>query len=107
MGAARRTTDAVVLSTVRGTERPARRRVLAGLAQRAAACGYYWAKARKYFELNVDPDDLEAENPFDTSNLDLEKMAEIVTGNGYFHSLQVRERRADTQTFTLIHSKHF
>ncbi|XP_037868758.2 E3 ubiquitin-protein ligase listerin isoform X2 [Bombyx mori] len=92
VGAARRTTDAVVLSTVRGTERPARRRVLAGLAQRAAACGYYWAKARRYFELNVDPDDLEAENPFDTSNLDLEKMAEIVTGNGYFHSLQASLR---------------
>lgn len=60
-----------------------RRRELQGaLAALAATRGYYWAHARAWYQLHAHGD-------HHNQTLDEQKLADIISGNGYFHSLQV------------------
>ncbi|XP_053603510.1 E3 ubiquitin-protein ligase listerin isoform X2 [Plodia interpunctella] len=66
-----------------------RRQILLSLSERAAKEGYYWAYARSYYEAkSMDQSDNQSVDVLDSANVDLDNLAEIVTGNGLYHSLQ-------------------
>ncbi|XP_060801927.1 E3 ubiquitin-protein ligase listerin [Amyelois transitella] len=79
------------------TETPVtvRRQILLSLSERAAKEGYYWAYARSYYEAQVKSDDQSGDKStdlLDIGSLDVDKLAEVVTGNGFCHSLQANLR---------------
>lgn len=60
------------------------------LAAAAAADGYYWALARRYYEDKCAVRDGDEPREFDTGAASFSQLEEQLTGNGFFHSLQVR-----------------
>lgn len=67
-----------------------RRDVMARLSAAAAATGYYWALARRCFELKTTEGvGGTVLRELDALTSNFSELEEKLTGNGFFHSLQV------------------
>ena len=53
---------------------------------KASLPGYYWSYARRYWELTAGGEGGKLPRP---DTIDFSQLDDVLTGNGYFHTLQV------------------
>ncbi|XP_037296543.1 E3 ubiquitin-protein ligase listerin [Manduca sexta] len=83
--------DMLLDDIINETSTTLRNTIQCQLSHSAAATGYYWSYARRHYELRarVEPAALGARAlPHGAGDLQLAQLRDIVTGNGFFHTLQ-------------------
>ncbi|XP_063824465.1 uncharacterized protein LOC135074089 [Ostrinia nubilalis] len=90
--------DAIFDAIIPETSEDLRASILTRLSERAAAEGYYWSYARRFYETKVakDGEGDEKGDPAGVTklaeDLDVTKIETMLTGNGFFHSLQANTK---------------
>lgn len=74
--------DSLLVDVVSATSQQLRSAITSTLAELALAKGYFWAYAHRWYTLHAGGQEEEG-------ILEGQKLEDIVSGNGYFHSLQV------------------